>query len=58
MFGAPGHGGQMGFADPKNKIGIGFLTNHLRIYNPATDPRFHTALDALYESIKKIEAKK
>jgi CubicO group peptidase (beta-lactamase class C family) len=28
MFGTPGAGGQMGYADPTYKLGIGYVTNY------------------------------
>ncbi|UCC58678.1 MAG: beta-lactamase family protein [Candidatus Bathyarchaeum sp.] len=48
-FGAPGTGGSFGFADPKAKIGYGYVLNGMGTY--ITDPRDIALRKAMYRSI-------
>jgi len=52
-FGAPGTGGSFGFADPKAKIGYGYVLNGMGTY--LTDPRDIALRQAMYRSIGKID---
>ena len=54
MFGHPGFGGQMGIADRKNNLGIGYLTNNLATYALIGRP-YTNVKDALYECLKQIQ---
>ncbi|HEC10907.1 MAG TPA: class A beta-lactamase-related serine hydrolase [Acidimicrobiales bacterium] len=49
-FGHPGMGGSLGFADPENGVGYGYVTNHM-IFEVAVDPRALALAEALYASI-------
>ena len=52
-FGAPGTGGSFGFADPKAKIGYGYVLNGMGTY--ITDPRDIALRKAMYRSIYEKE---
>jgi CubicO group peptidase (beta-lactamase class C family) len=52
-FGAPGTGGSFGFADPKAKIGYGYVLNGMGTY--VTDPRDIALCKAMYRSIGETE---
>jgi CubicO group peptidase (beta-lactamase class C family) len=52
-FGAPGTGGSFGFADPKAKIGYGYVLNGMGTY--ITDPRDIALRKAMYCSIGEAE---
>jgi CubicO group peptidase (beta-lactamase class C family) len=52
-FGAPGTGGSFGFADPKAKIGYGYVLNGMGTY--ITDPRDIALRKAMYRSIVEAE---
>ena len=52
-FGAPGTGGSFGFADPKAKIGYGYVLNGMGTY--VTDPRDIALRKAMYYSIGEAE---
>ena len=51
MFGAPGLGGQMGYADPKYKLGIGFTSNYLSMTG-LKDHRYSLLEEAVYQSLE------
>jgi CubicO group peptidase (beta-lactamase class C family) len=48
-FGAPGMGGSFGFADPKAKVGYGYVLNRMKRY--LMDPRDLALRKAMYRSI-------
>lgn len=49
-FGHPGMGGSLGFADPKMRVGFGYVTNMLGS-SLQIDPRAARLIDALYASL-------
>jgi CubicO group peptidase (beta-lactamase class C family) len=49
-FGHPGAGGSVGFADPENGIGFGYVMNRM-LTNLAGDPRSRGLVTAVYEAI-------
>lgn len=49
-FGSPGSGGSLGFADPKNGIGYGYVTN--KMDTVTGDPRDIALRKALYRTIR------
>jgi CubicO group peptidase (beta-lactamase class C family) len=53
MFGTPGAGGQMGYADPANKLGIGFASNYHSSMG-LRDLRFRALEKAIYDCVDKI----
>jgi CubicO group peptidase (beta-lactamase class C family) len=48
-FGHPGAGGSLGFADPRARIGFGYVTNRMGS-SIEVDPRAQALIDALYAS--------
>ncbi|XP_052780330.1 beta-lactamase domain-containing protein 2-like [Mya arenaria] len=52
VFGHPGHGGQIGGADPKASLGFGYVTNHLSIYGVGDDPRYVGLEQIVYKCLK------
>ena len=54
MFGAPGAGGQMGYADPQHKLGIAFLTNYMSIFAIGDDPRYVELEHAIYKCVREL----
>lgn len=54
VFGQPGAGGSMGFADPVNEIGYAYVTNRMGT-ELIGDPRELALRDALYSSLTTIE---
>jgi CubicO group peptidase (beta-lactamase class C family) len=52
-FGAPGAGGSFGFADPKAKIGYGYVLNRMGTY--LMDPRDIALRNAMYRSIDEAD---
>lgn len=50
-FGAPGAGGSMGFADPENRIGYGYVTGRMGT-NLTGDPRDLALRNAAYASLE------
>ena len=57
MFGAPGAGGQMGYADADHHIGWAYLTNFHSIYAIGDDPKYLALERAIYECVQDIEKK-
>ena len=53
MFGTPGAGGQMGYADPKYKVGIGFASNYLSTTG-FKDHRYSQLEKAVYDVLDKL----
>ena len=51
MYGHPGYGGQMAYADPTNRLGIAYLTNYVSVYPAGTDPRFKDLERAVYRNL-------
>ena len=51
LFGHPGAGGSIGFADPVEKIGFGYVMNKMIITLDLIDPRWKPMIDAVYASI-------
>ena len=49
-FGHPGAGGSIGFADPDNRIGFGYVMNRMGPYI-LLDPRAIALIEATYKSI-------
>lgn len=54
VFGHPGAGGSLGFADPENGIGYAYVTNRMGT-ELAGDPRDTALRNALYASLDAIE---
>ena len=50
-YGAPGAGGSLGFADPTNGVGYGYVTSQMGTYLTG-DPRDVALRDALYSAIR------
>jgi len=48
-FGHPGAGGSLGFADPKTRLGFGYVTNRMG-RSIEIDPRAQALIDAVYAS--------
>lgn len=55
LFGAPGYGGQMGYADPNNNLGIGFISRYM---SPSAFKFEDQRIKSLYESVQRIVEKK
>ncbi len=55
MFGNPGIGGQMAFADPERKLGWTYLTNHMSLYVFGDYPLYLDLQDAMYKALDKIQ---
>ena len=51
VFGHPGMGGSLGFADPDAKVGFGYVMNKMLLPPDLIDPRWPPLIDALYESL-------
>ena len=51
IFGSMGFGGQMAWADPKNKLGWAYVTNHFNQKSDMMDNRYLTLYKALYDVI-------
>lgn len=49
-FGHTGAGGAVGFADPENQLGFGYVMNHMR-QHLAGDPRTKKLVGACYEAV-------
>ena len=58
IFGHPGSGGQVAFADPENKIGYSYITNFLSIFGNNDDPRFIDIQGIMYECADKYNSLK
>ena len=50
-FGHPGSGGSLGFADPEQEIGFGYVMNQMGPYL-MVDPRARSLVEAMYESLE------
>ena len=50
-FGHPGAGGSLAFADPKARVGFGYVMNLMHTGLWLTDPRPRALLNALYEGL-------
>jgi CubicO group peptidase (beta-lactamase class C family) len=57
IFGHSGAGGQVGFADPKYKLGWSYLTNHHNIFALGDSPRVLELEAAMYECAMELEQK-
>ena len=57
MFGAPGAGGQMAYADPEHQLGWAYLTNHMSLNDIGDDPRHLALQKVMYEAVLAIETK-
>ena len=57
MFGTPGYGGQMGYADPKYKLGIGFTSNYLSMTG-LKDHRYLFLERAIYDVLENLNENK
>lgn len=53
MFGQPGAGGQMGYADAVNKAGVAFITNYFSPFAINNDFRFVPLEKAFYDCLGK-----
>jgi CubicO group peptidase (beta-lactamase class C family) len=51
VFGHPGMGGSLGFADPDAGVGFGYVMNRMLLPPDLIDPRWPPLIDALYESL-------
>ena len=49
-FGHPGAGGSLGFADPDEGLGFGYVMNQMS-FDAAGDPRSTALVAALYDSL-------
>ena len=58
VIGSAGHGGQIGFADTENQLGVAFVSRCLWPYSDATpDRRYIYLLKVLYRCILRIEGR-
>lgn len=53
IYGHPGYGGQMAFADTNNTVGMAYLTNDLSVYGIGNDPKFLNLQTEFYNVIDK-----
>ena len=51
VFGHPGLGGSIGFADLDARVGFGYVMNKMILPPDLVDPRWPPLIDALYESL-------
>jgi CubicO group peptidase (beta-lactamase class C family) len=51
VFGHPGAGGSIGFADPDAKVGFGYAMNKMIMPPDLLDPRWPPLIDAIYASM-------
>ncbi len=51
VFGHPGMGGSIGFADPDARVGFGYVMNKMLLPPDLIDPRWPSLIDALYDSL-------
>jgi CubicO group peptidase (beta-lactamase class C family) len=51
VFGHPGMGGSLGFADPDAKVGFGYVMNRMLLPPEMFDPRWPPLIDAIYASL-------
>ncbi|XP_071157127.1 beta-lactamase domain-containing protein 2-like [Mytilus edulis] len=51
-YGHPGYGGQMGFSDVKDNIGMAYLTNDLSVYGVGNDPKFLALQRQFYKALE------
>ncbi|ELU10516.1 hypothetical protein CAPTEDRAFT_156512 [Capitella teleta] len=54
LFGAPGHGGQVAYADPEFHLGWAHVTNHPSVFAMGDDPKYLRLEKAIYECAMKI----
>ena len=54
-FGHPGAGGSVGFADPENRVGFGYVMNRMGPHI-LLDPRATALIDATYEALGRTRA--
>ena len=52
IFGSIGMGGQMAWADPTNKLGWAYVTNHFTQKADNMDRRYISLYEALYDVIQ------
>ena len=52
-----GNGGNVAFADKKNSLGVGYVTNFMSIYGLGDDPRYLPLEEAIYESVRLLKKK-
>ncbi|XP_072174833.1 beta-lactamase domain-containing protein 2-like [Diadema setosum] len=57
MYGHPGVGGQMGYADPTHQLGFAFVSTTISPFFLKDDPRTDALLAALYNCVRKQELK-
>ncbi|XP_072176682.1 beta-lactamase domain-containing protein 2-like [Diadema setosum] len=57
MYGHPGAGGQMGYADPTHQVGFGFVSSTISPFFLKDDPRTDAILAAFYKSVRIQEQK-
>lgn len=50
-FGHAGMGGSLGFADPDEKLGFGYVMNKMVLPEDLDDPRLRSLVDAVYASL-------
>jgi CubicO group peptidase (beta-lactamase class C family) len=50
-FGHAGMGGSLGFADPNEKLGFGYVMNKMVLPEDLNDPRLQSLVDAVYASL-------
>ncbi|XP_071852769.1 beta-lactamase domain-containing protein 2-like [Apostichopus japonicus] len=56
LFGAPGAGGQVAYADPNNKIGYGFVSRYMSPMGiQMMDPRFINLKESVLRAVKKVD---
>lgn len=56
LFGSPGAGGQVGYADPNRNIGYGYVTRYISPEGWAfMDPRLRRLQESTLNAIKRME---
>ncbi len=54
MFGHPGAGGQMAYADPEGELGWTYLTNHMSVYGGGDYIRYLELEEAMYKALDQM----
>ncbi len=55
MFGHPGAGGQMAYADPESELGWAYLTNHMSAYGFGDYIRYLELEEAVYKALGQMQ---
>ena len=58
MLGHRGYGGQIAYADMKQGIALGYVTNYKETFGMVEDPRISKVIDVFYQCLDKFNAKR